>query len=164
MGPPPGPPAWYYEQTDLGYNYRITELQAALGYSQLQRLDEFVARRHELASRYDHMLAELPIVTPWQHPDTYSALHLYPIRLQLDRLSVSRKEVFDKLREQGIGVNVHYIPVHTQPYYRNLGFYPGMFSEAEKYYQEAITLPLFPAMNEEEQDKVINTLQEALKK
>ncbi len=114
----PCPMPFYYEQIDLGYNYRMTELQAALGYSQLQRLDEFVAKRHELARRYDYMLADLPITTPWQHPEAYSALHLYPIRLQLDKLSVSRGEVFDKLREQGIGVNVHYIPVHTQPYYR----------------------------------------------
>ena len=158
------PPPWYYEQIDLGYNYRMTELQAALGFSQLQRLDEFVARRQELAARYDRLLADFPLITPWQHPDAYSAWHLYVIRLKLEEIGPSRREVFDYLRQQGIGVNVHYIPVHTQPYYQALGFKHGQYPEAEKYYQEAITLPLFPAMSEDEQDKVINTLQEALKK
>ena len=158
------PPSWYYQQIDLGYNYRMTELQAALGFSQLQRLDEFVARRQELAARYDRLLADFPLITPWQHPDAHSAWHLYVIRLKLEEIGPSRREVFDYLRQQGIGVNVHYIPVHTQPFYQSQGFKHNQYPEAEQYYQEAITLPLFPAMNEEEQDKVINTLQEALKK
>jgi UDP-4-amino-4,6-dideoxy-N-acetyl-beta-L-altrosamine transaminase len=162
QGPPTtdhGLPAWYYEQIDLGYNYRMTELQAALGLSQLQRLDEFVTRRQELASRYDRLLADLPLTLPWQHPDTYSAWHLYVIRLKLEEISSSRNEVFDYLRQQGIGVNVHYIPVHIQPYYQNVGFQIGQYPEAEKYYQQAITLPLFPTMTEDEQDRVVEALE-----
>ncbi|MFP4452942.1 MAG: UDP-4-amino-4,6-dideoxy-N-acetyl-beta-L-altrosamine transaminase [Desulfobacterales bacterium] len=157
---PEGP--WYYEQIDLGYNYRMTDIQAALGLSQLQRLDKFVSRRNKLARRYDHILADLPVTTPRQHPDTYSAWHLYVIRLNLGNLASSRREVFDYLRDQGIGVNVHYIPVHTQPYYRRMGFEWGMFPEAEQYYQEAITLPLFPAMTGEEQDRVVDALKDIL--
>ncbi len=157
---PEGP--WYYEQIDLGYNYRMTDIQAALGLSQLQHLDEFVSRRNKLAGRYDHILADLPVTTPRQHPDTYSAWHLYVIRLNLGNLASSRREVFDYLRDQGIGVNVHYIPVHTQPYYRRMGFEWGMFPEAEQYYQEAITLPLFPAMTGEEQDRVVDALKDIL--
>jgi UDP-4-amino-4,6-dideoxy-N-acetyl-beta-L-altrosamine transaminase len=153
---------WYYEQIDLGYNYRMTDIQAALGLSQLQRLDEFVSRRAELAGRYGRLLADLPLSTLEQHPDTYSAWHLYVIRLNLEDISPSRRIVFDYLRDQGIGVNVHYIPVPTQPYYHRMGFEPGMFPEAEKYYQEAITLPLFPAMTREEQDRVVEVLKEIL--
>ena len=117
---PDGP--WYYQQVDLGYNYRMTELQAALGVSQMQRLDDFVARRHELAKRYDQLLSELPLTLPWQHPDSYSGLHLYVIRLQLNEIASSHRAVFEALREQGIGVNLHYIPVHTQPHYEKMGF------------------------------------------
>jgi UDP-4-amino-4,6-dideoxy-N-acetyl-beta-L-altrosamine transaminase len=155
-------PSYYYEQIDLGYNYRMTDLQAALGLQQLERLDEFVAKRHELAKKYDRKLAGLPVVFPFQHPDTYSALHLYPIRLRLTRIKCTRREVFEELRRQGIGVNVHYIPVHLQPYYQGMGFEPGMFPEAEKYYQEAITLPLFPAITEKQQNKVANALRDAI--
>ncbi|MDY6841894.1 MAG: UDP-4-amino-4,6-dideoxy-N-acetyl-beta-L-altrosamine transaminase, partial [Pseudomonadota bacterium] len=117
---PDGP--WYYQQVDLGFNYRMTELQAALGISQMDRLDAFVARRHELAQRYDQLLADLPVTMPWQHPDSYSGLHLYVIRLQPDSISKSHRQVFESLRAQGIGVNLHYIPVHTQPYYQAMGF------------------------------------------
>jgi UDP-4-amino-4,6-dideoxy-N-acetyl-beta-L-altrosamine transaminase len=159
-GTPDGP--WYYQQVDLGFNYRMTELQAALGISQLTRLDEYVARRHHLAQRYDRLLAELPLLTPWQHPDGYSGLHLYVIRLRLDRIRTSHREVFEALREQGIGVNVHYIPVHTQPYYGRMGFQSSDFLEAERYYAEAISLPIYPAMGEENQDRVIAALQKAL--
>jgi UDP-4-amino-4,6-dideoxy-N-acetyl-beta-L-altrosamine transaminase len=153
---------WYYEQIDLGFNYRMTDIQAALGLSQLQRLDEFVARRQELARRYDQLLADLPLKTPWQHPDSYSAWHLYVIRLMLGEIPLSRREVFEYMREQGIGVNVHYIPVHTQPDYQDLGFKADQYPEAEKYYQEAITLPLFPAMNNDDQNAVIGILKGAL--
>jgi UDP-4-amino-4,6-dideoxy-N-acetyl-beta-L-altrosamine transaminase len=142
---PDGP--WYYQQVDLGYNYRMTELQAALGLSQMQRINDFVARRHELARRYDELLADLPITLPWQHSDSYSGLHLYVIRLQLDNISRSHREVFEGLRERGIGVNLHYIPVHTQPYYQKMGFEPEDFPEAMKYYREAISLPLYPGMS-----------------
>lgn len=156
------PAPWYYEQIDLGYNYRMTELQAALGISQLDRLDEYVSKRHALAARYDDMLASLPVVTPWQHPESYSGFHLYVIRLQLDQISKSRLEVFRSLRAQGIGVNVHYIPVYKQPYYRQMGFSGEGFPQAEAYYEEAISLPLFPTMSEVDQDTVIAALHQAL--
>jgi len=153
---PDGP--WYYQQVDLGFNYRMTELQAALGISQMERLDAFVVRRHELAQRYDQLLEDLPVTTPWQHPDSYSGLHLYVIRLQLDKISKSHRQVFEELREAGIGVNLHYIPVHTQPYYQQMGFVQGDFPEAERYYREAISLPMFSAMTEAQQDRVIHIL------
>lgn len=156
------PPAWYYEQLELGFNYRLTDLQAALGLSQLQRLDAFVACRRALAQRYDAALAGLPLTRPWQHPDSLSAWHLYVIRLKRDAIHVSRRAVFDHLRRLGIGVNLHYIPVHTQPYYRRLGFAPGLFPEAEAYYQEAITLPLFPELTERQQDIVVEELKRVL--
>ncbi|SDK05136.1 UDP-4-amino-4,6-dideoxy-N-acetyl-beta-L-altrosamine transaminase [Pseudomonas indica] len=153
---------WYYQQIDLGFNYRMTELQAALGVTQLERLDRYVARRHELARRYDQLLAGLPVTTPWQHPDSYSGLHLYVIRLQLEKLCSSHRQVFESLREQGIGVNLHYIPVHTQPYYQRMGFQAGDFPEAERYYREAISLPMFQTMTEQQQDEVIAALHKAI--
>ena len=153
---------WYYQQVDLGLNYRITDIQAALGLSQLQRLDEFVLRRHGLAKRYDDLLADLPLTRPYQHPDSYSALHLYVIRLQLDVAGLSHKEVFDGLRDKGIGVNLHYIPVHTHPYYQSMGFREGDFPEAESYYREAITLPMFHGMELEQQDEVVAALRDLL--
>ncbi len=157
---PAGP--WYYEQLELGYNYRMTDLQAALGTSQIQRLDEFVARRNELAKRYDQLLANLPIHCPTVIADAYSSWHLYPIRLQLDRIKRSHREVFEALREGGIGVNLHYMPVHLQPYYRALGFEPGLFPEAEAYGRDAISLPMFPKLTEESQDQVVRLLRECL--
>lgn len=157
---PDGP--WYYQQIDLGFNYRMTEIQAALGISQMERLDHFVAIRHQLANRYDRLLADLPVTTPWQHPDSYSGLHLYVIRLQLDAVSRTHRQVFEFLREQGIGVNLHYIPVHLQPYYRKLGFTLGDFPHAERYYTEAISLPMFQTMSEAQQDEVVAALKEAL--
>ena len=157
---PDGP--WYYEQVALGFNYRMTDLQAALGLSQVARLDDYVAHRHALARQYDEALADLPLVTPWQHPDSYSGLHLYVIRLQLERCGRSHREVFDALRAAGIGVNLHYIPVHTQPYYRGLGFQTGQFPAAERYYAEAISLPLFPSMTDAQQAEVVAALREAL--
>lgn len=153
---------WYYQQIELGMNYRLTDMQAALGLSQLRRIEQFVTRRHELAQRYNEALADLPLVLPWQHPDTYSAFHLYVIRLNLHEIHQTRREVFETLRQRKIKVNVHYIPVHTQPYYRKLGFRYGAYPEAERYYAEALTLPLYPAMSEEEQDYVIKTLKEVL--
>lgn len=155
---PDGP--WYYQQVELGFNYRMTDIQAALGVSQMERLDKYVSRRHSLAERYDLLLSELPVTVPWQHPDAYSGLHLYVIRLQLDKLSRSHGEVFAALREQGIGVNMHYIPIHTQPYYQRMGFEAGQFPEAEHYYTEAISLPMYPGLSEELQDRVINALKE----
>ena len=151
-----------YEQIELGLNYRMTDIQSALGTSQLARLDPFVARRRELAARYDRLLARLPVTCPWQHPDTNSAWHLYVIRLRRNEIKPSRRQVFDALRAAGIGVNVHYIPVHTQPYYRKLGFEPGTFPEAESYYEDAITLPLFSRMTNDEQDIVVAALESIL--
>jgi UDP-4-amino-4,6-dideoxy-N-acetyl-beta-L-altrosamine transaminase len=153
---PDGP--WYYEQIELGFNYRMTELQAALGLSQAGRLSDYVARRHELARRYDELLAGLPLTTPWQHPDSYSGLHLYVVRVAAER----RRAVFDALRANDIGVNVHYIPVHTQPYYRRLGDARGPFPEAERYYAEAISLPMYATLGEEQQDRVVDVLRKAL--
>ena len=153
---------WYYQQVALGLNYRMTELQAALGLSQFKRLDAFVARRHLLAKRYDQLLARLPIQTPWQHPDSYSGLHLYVVRVKSMKSKQMRRAVFEALRAKDIGVNVHYIPIHTQPYYQNLGVEYSNLDESERYYQEAITLPLFPAMTEVEQDYVVAALSEAL--
>lgn len=157
---PDGP--WYYQQVELGFNYRMTELQAALGVSQLDRLDEYVARRNALAARYDDLLADLPLTGPWQHPDSYSGRHLYVIRLDLDRSPSSHRQIFEALRSQGIGVNLHYIPVHLQPYYRQMGFAEGDYPEAEAYYREAISLPLFPTMSEEQQDTVVAVLKQAV--
>ncbi|UIP87262.1 UDP-4-amino-4,6-dideoxy-N-acetyl-beta-L-altrosamine transaminase [Pseudomonas phenolilytica] len=153
---------WYYQQIDLGFNYRMTELQAALGVTQMERLDQYVARRHQLARRYDDLLAGLPVTTPWQHPDSYSGLHLYVIRLQLGKITKTHSQVFEALRERGIGVNLHYIPVHTQPYYQRMGFGVGDFPEAERYYAEAISLPMFQTLREEQQRQVTAALQAVL--
>lgn len=153
---------WYYQQIELGYNYRMTELQAALGLSQMNRLDAFVARRHALANRYDKLLVELPVTTPWQHSDSYSGLHLYVIRLQVKATSKSHCQVFKALREQGVGVNLHYIPVHTQPYYERLGFKKGNFPQSERYYEEAISLPMFQTLTEAQQDYVVCALTKVL--
>lgn len=153
---------WYYQQIDLGFNYRMTDLQAALGISQMTRLDEYVGRRHELANRYDQLLAHLPVRVPVQHDDSYSGRHLYVIRLELDEISRTRRQVFESLRANGIGVNVHYIPVHTQPYYSQYGFGAGQFPNAEAYYADAVSLPLFPGMTPEDQKEVVCALEEAL--
>lgn len=154
---------WYYQQIELGFNYRMTELQAALGVSQMERLDQYIVRRHQLAARYNDLLAALPVVTPWQHVDSYSGLHLYVIRLQLDKVTRSHRQVFESLREQGIGVNLHYIPVHTQPYYAQMGFKPEDFPVAQAYYREAISIPMFQTMSNEQQDQVVAAIAKALK-
>lgn len=154
---PDGP--WDYRQIELGYNYRMTDIQAALGHSQLQRLDDYVARRHLLAKRYDRLLADLPLRTPFREARHHSALHLYPIQLADGE---TRRQVFQALRDAGIGVNVHYIPLHTQPDFREFAFAPGDFPVAEAYYEGAISLPLFPKMTEAEQDEVCRQLDRAL--
>jgi UDP-4-amino-4,6-dideoxy-N-acetyl-beta-L-altrosamine transaminase len=159
-GEPEG--AWYYEQLELGYNYRMTDLQAALGYSQLQRLESFLARRHELAARYDAHLRDLPLRLPVRSSGSRSALHLYVVHCP-PRAAVSRLELFQVLRNAGIGVNVHYIPVYRQPYYRRLGFSPDDFPEAEAYYAGAISLPLYPSLTDAQQDHVVSLIRECLK-
>ena len=153
---------WYYQQIDLGFNYRMTELQAALGVTQMERLDQYVARRHQLARRYDDLLTGLPVTAPWQHADSYSGLHLYVIRLQLSKIHKTHRQVFEALRELGIGVNLHYIPVHTQPYYERMGFKPDDFPQSQTYYQEAISIPMFQTMTDEQQDEVIAALRVAV--
>ncbi len=153
---------WYYEQVALGFNYRMTDLQAALGISQMDRLNSYVARRHEIADRYESLLSGLPIQQQKPHQGSYSAYHLYIIRLELDAIHKTHRQVFESLRELGIGVNLHYIPVHTQPYYQELGFQKGDFPNAERYYAEAISLPMFPALSDDQQCEVVVALQAAL--
>jgi len=153
---------WYYQQLELGLNYRITDIQAALGASQMDRLREFVDRRRALAARYDDLLEGLPLTRPWQHPETQSSWHLYVVRLHLESLDKTHRQVFEALRQAGIGVNLHYIPVHTQPYYQALGFQWGDFPQAEQYYREAISLPLYYGLTEADQDRVVHRLQEVL--
>jgi UDP-4-amino-4,6-dideoxy-N-acetyl-beta-L-altrosamine transaminase len=160
-----GQGAWYYEQHTLGYNYRITDIQAALGLSQLGRLDAFVARRRAIAARYTTLLADLPVTTPFQAAYGESAWHLYPVWIQPGAdgdVAARRKAVFASMREQGIGVNVHYIPVPTQPYYRKLGFAPGQFPAAERYYAGAISLPMYFSLSDAEQEQVVDALRRAL--
>jgi dTDP-4-amino-4,6-dideoxygalactose transaminase len=153
---PDGP--WYYQQIELGYNYRMTDLQAALGLSQMQRLNEFVAKRHVLASRYDEMLKGNALLTPWQSKDGYSSFHLYVVRLQLSDSMPSHRVVFEHLRSNGIGVNLHYIPVYHHPYYERMGFNRSNFPEAERYYAEAISLPMYFGLTEEQQSDVVRIL------
>lgn len=155
VGTAEGP--WYYEQLDLGFNFRLTEIQAALGLSQLNRLDEYVNRRHEIAREYDRQLATLPVTLPYQSPLSRSSYHLYPIQVAQDR-----SDVFGRLRASGIGVNVHYIPVPMQPYYRDLGFQPTDFPHSLAYYERAISLPMFPTLTNEEQQAVCAALERAL--
>ena len=154
---------WHYQQIDLGFNYRMTELQAALGVSQMKRLDEFVAKRHSLQERYDLLLKNLPIIKPFQAENTYSALHLYPIQIVLNKVQKSREQIFNELRDSGIGVNVHYMPIHMQPYYRQFGFNEGDFPNSEDYYSQAISIPLFHSMSLVQQDEVIAKLKMIIK-
>ena len=147
---------WYYEQIDLGFNYRMTELQAALGISQLRRLDDIVARRNDLRERYDKLLNDLALVKPAQVEDGLSAMHLYPIKVN------NRDKIFNKLRKSGIGANMHYIPIHMQPYYRSLGFKTTEFPVSEDYYSSAISIPLFATMTKNQQDNVVECLEKNL--
>ena len=158
-GEPDGP--WYYEQINLGFNFRMTDLQAALGLSQMKRLDEFIVKRHAIARRYDESLTSLPINRPWQHSDSYSGFHLYVIRFKLNEIRKTRREVFESMRAAGIGMNLHYIPVYRQPYYEGLGFKAGHCPVAEQYYAEAISLPMYPSLTEEQQDQVVHALDKA---
>lgn len=159
-GPTHGP--WYYEQIELGFNYRMTDIQAALGVSQLDKLDRFVERRRQIAARYQSLLSGLPLTLPSAQQEADSAWHIYVVRVQTNRLHQSRLELFEALRAAQIGVNVHYIPVHLQPYYRALGFKVGDFPQAEAYYRQAISLPIFPGMTDEQQDYVVDQLKRLL--
>jgi dTDP-4-amino-4,6-dideoxygalactose transaminase len=153
---------WYYEQQDLGFNYRMTEVQAALGLSQLQRLPEMHQRRKTLADRYDRLLSDLPVLLPPRSNDRDSSWHLYAIEIDESRTRFTRAHLFAKLREADIGVNVHYIPIHTQPYYRRLGFKAGDFPNSERYYSRAISIPLFPRMGDADQDRVVSVIASVL--
>jgi len=150
---------WYYQQVDLGFNYRMTDMQAALGLSQLERLDGYIARRHNLANRYNELLSDFPLVIPYQHSDSYSAFHLYVIRLKDNK---KHRQIFEYLRKDNIGVNLHYIPVHTQPYYHQMDIEFTDLEQSESYYKDAISLPIYPAMTERQQDIVISSLRKAL--
>ncbi|MEM7300505.1 MAG: UDP-4-amino-4,6-dideoxy-N-acetyl-beta-L-altrosamine transaminase [Pseudomonadota bacterium] len=152
------PPPWYYEQIDLGFNYRMTDIQAALGTSQIERLNEFVDKRHAIADRYDDMLGDLPVVMPRRLSNRRSALHLYVIRLETHKIEPSHRDVFEALRAGGIGVNLHYMPVYLQPDFRKLGFEPGLCPEAEKYANDAISIPMYPALGEDDQREVVEVL------
>lgn len=158
MQPRPANEIWNYQQIQLGYNYRITDIQAALGLSQLSRLDEFVAKRHHLAERYNAAFTRLPVIIPWQHPETRSSYHLYPIRVRHADCGKTQRHVYNALTEAGIAVNLHYIPVYRQPYYEAMGFQAGYCPQAESYHKETISLPMFPTLLLEQQDYVIQTL------
>lgn len=158
---PDGP--WYYQQIMLGFNYRMTDFQAALGISQLQRLDKFILRRHEIAKKYAELMKTFALQLPLDIPESYSALHLFVVRVGKAGSSKSHRQIFDAMRDQGIGINIHYIPVHTQPYYQKKGFAEGDFPEAESYYREAISLPMFPGLSDKEQDHVVSVLKSEIK-
>ncbi|TFV91752.1 UDP-4-amino-4,6-dideoxy-N-acetyl-beta-L-altrosamine transaminase [Oxalobacteraceae bacterium OM1] len=153
---------WYYEQVALGFNYRLTDMQAALGLSQLQRTDHFVARRTELAQRYGELLRNVPVRTQACIAEAVSAWHLYVVQLAVGKSLRSRREVFEELRARDVGVNVHYIPVHLQPYYRRYGFAAGDFPVAEAYYAAALTLPLYPGLSDTQQESIVAHLRELL--
>lgn len=154
---------WYYQQIGLGLNYRMTELQAALGLSQLAKVDKFVARRRQLAERYNELLKDLPLKLPYQNTDTDSSWHLYIVRVDFNKVKKTKKQIFAEMKAKGVCLNLHYIPVHTQPYYQNLGFKYGNFPVSEKYYKEAFTLPLYYSLTDEQQEYIVSTLKEVLK-
>ncbi|WIW71934.1 UDP-4-amino-4,6-dideoxy-N-acetyl-beta-L-altrosamine transaminase [Anaerosinus gibii] len=154
---------WYYEQVDLGFNYRMTDIQAALGISQMARIDEFVAKRRYLANRYNELLKNMPLKLPYQSQNTNSSWHIYVVRADFSKLKITKQELFAKMREKGINLNLHYIPVHTQPYYIKLGFNKGDFPISEKYYEEVFTLPLFYDLTDKQQEYVVKCLGGILK-
>ena len=153
---------WNYQQISLGFNYRMTDIQAALGLSQMTRLDEFINTRQRIAKRYDEELAGLPLHTPWQHPDSYSSYHLYLIRLKLGEIKKTQRQVYDAMQVAGINVNLHYIPVYRQPYYERFGFKQGYCPEAEKFHQDAISIPMYASLSEADQTRVISVLHDVL--
>lgn len=153
---------WYYQQIGLGFNYRMTDVQAALGYSQLTKVDKFVARRRQLAARYNELLKDLPVKLPYQNPETNSSWHLYLVRVDFSKVNKTKKQIFAEMKEKGVCLNLHYIPVHTQPYYQKLGFKNGDFPVSEKYYEEVFTLPLYYSLTDEQQEYIVNALKEVL--
>ena len=153
---------WNYQQTELGFNYRMTDMQAALGSSQLARLDEFVQERHNIACSYEEQLDGLPVELPWQHPDTWSSYHLYPIRIREAEAGKTQKQIYASFWNAQIKVNLHYIPVYRQPYYEAMGFVAGYCPAAEDYFKEAISLPMFPTLSDANLERVVAVLKEAL--
>jgi UDP-4-amino-4,6-dideoxy-N-acetyl-beta-L-altrosamine transaminase len=153
---------WNYQQIELGFNYRMTDMQAALGLSQMQRLNEFVSRRHEIASRYNTDLKYLPIITPHQASETYSSYHLYPIRIRESQCNKTQRQLYEWLWQNGVAANLHYIPVHRHPYYEKKGFKAGDFPEAELFHREIISIPMYPMLDQQQQESVIKMLREAL--
>lgn len=155
---------WYYEQLELGYNYRITDIQCALGISQLNKLDKFLERRREIAEKYNKYLKDIDgIILPYQEEYTKSSWHLYIIQLELEKFNVGRREIFEALQAENIGVNVHYIPVYYHPYYQKLGYEKGLCPNAEKLYERIITIPLYPKMSDEDVEDVVMALEKVLK-
>ena len=153
---------WNYQQIDLGFNYRMNDIQAAIGLNQLKRLDQYVKRRHEIAEFYDDQFKNLQIITPWQAPYVYSSYHLYPILIKINSNIKSQKQIYNELRTNNISVNIHYIPVHRHPYYEDLGFKKNDFPIAEKFHQEAISIPMYAILQDEHQERVIETLKKVM--
>ena len=149
---------WNYQQIDLGFNYRMNDIQAALGLSQMKRLDKYVKRRQEIAKHYDNALKKLPLVIPWQSPSNYSSYHLYTILIKKNLTQKTQRQVYDELIKKNIGINLHYIPVHRQPYYENLGFKKNNFPQAENFHREVLSIPIHPSLKEDQQSYVIETL------
>jgi UDP-4-amino-4,6-dideoxy-N-acetyl-beta-L-altrosamine transaminase len=162
MRPRPENEIWNYQQIELGFNYRMTDVQAALGISQMTRLNEFFQRRHEIATRYDGALKALPIITPGQAPETYSSYHLYPIRIRQEECNKTQLQVYDALWQNRVAANLHYIPVHRQPFYENKGFKAGDFPEAESFHREVISIPMYPTLSQQQQDSVVQILRDTL--
>jgi dTDP-4-amino-4,6-dideoxygalactose transaminase len=157
-----GDEIWNYQQIGLGFNYRMTDMQAALGLAQLQRLNEFVAKRHVLAQRYSELLAAKPVIIPWQHIDGYSAYHLYVLRINCGQINKTKRQVYDGMRAAGVGVNLHYIPVYRQPYYEQMGFQIGHCPQAELYFADALTIPMYPELTEAQQEHIVAMLDAVL--
>jgi len=153
---------WNYQQIELGFNYRMTDIQAALGISQMTRLDEFVKRRHEIATRYNEAMKALPVITPWQAPEMYSSYHLYPIRIRQEESNKTQRQVYDALWQNGVAANLHYIPVHRQPYYESLGFKAGDFPAAEQFHRDVISIPMYSTLDLKQQEAVIEALASSL--
>ena len=153
---------WNYQQIDLGYNYRMNDIQAALGLSQMKRLDKFVKHRHKIAKYYNTKLKDLPLTLPWQSPSVYSSFHLYPILINGSSTTKTQKQVYNELRKNDIAANLHYIPVHRHPYYENLGFKKNDFPEAEKFYQKVISIPMYAILSDAHQEYVVETLKKVM--